>query len=69
MTAYVTCEECGGDVPWYYAFEFRGLPHNEPAHPYCYLDKVDEEGCGSTILALIIANEEIMQTAETKTRS
>ncbi len=57
MTAYVDCKECGTPVPWYYAFNFRGLPHNDAMHPMCAMERIGEEGCGATIVALIIAYE------------
>lgn len=54
MTAYVTCNECETEVPWYYAFEFKHVPHGAGLHPYCARDRIDEEGCGPVFLALAI---------------
>ncbi len=43
MTAYVKCTECGGDVPWYYAWLYGPVA----MHPGCAVDRIDEEGCGT----------------------
>lgn len=48
MTAYVECLECGYGVPWYYAF----LNGNDPMHPGCAMDRVDEEGAGNVATAI-----------------
>lgn len=63
MTAYVDCTECETSVPWYYAWSFRGLPHDDAMHPFCARDRIDEEGCGATILAAIIAYEHSLETS------
>lgn len=42
MTAYVVCSECGGPVPWYYAWLFGPTA----MHPFCAQARIDEEGCG-----------------------
>lgn len=43
MTAYVCCKECGGQVPWYYAW----LYGPDAMHPGCARERIDEEGCGA----------------------
>jgi hypothetical protein len=43
MTAYVSCKECGSDVPWYYAW----LYGSDAMHPGCARQRIDEEGCGA----------------------
>ena len=44
MTAYVTCKECGYDVPWYYAWVWHPTI---AMHPGCAKDRWDEEGMGA----------------------
>lgn len=44
MTAYLTCKECGGGVPWYYALVWH--PTIE-MHPGCAATRWDEEGAGA----------------------
>ena len=57
MTAYVTCEHCKTEVPWYYAFYYRNMPMHKALHPYCRRDLIDEESAGATMVAIQIADE------------
>lgn len=44
MTAYVKCAECGGEVPWYYAWVWHPTI---AMHPGCALERWDAEGSGA----------------------
>ena len=44
MTAYVTCDCCGGSVPWYYAWIWHPVL---TMHPGCAQRRWDEEGAGA----------------------
>lgn len=52
MTAYVRCEECGGDVPWYYAWLWSSIA----MHPGCARERWDDEGSGAMGPAIRAAN-------------
>lgn len=56
MTAYVKCEECGGAVPWYYAWVW--IP-TTAMHPGCAQARWDEEGAGAAGPAIRAAVQEI----------
>ncbi len=65
MTAYVECEECGGSVPWYYAWVWH------PAiamHPGCALDRWDEEGAGALGPVLREAYEKVTKEEVLKSK-
>lgn len=65
MTVYLNCTECGWEVPWYYGFHIWGVPHDNPMHPYCCRDRIDEEGCGPVFFAARIAIDELKSEATT----
>lgn len=44
MTAYVECKECGGAVPWYYAWIWHPTIQ---MHPGCAQNRWDDEGAGA----------------------